>query len=443
MRLALGVALTLLAWAVPGRAADIVAEPARLTPQERQMLAWIDTREGEMLAELRYHVGLNTATDNIAGIDRYRTLLSADLQQLGFSTRTVASEPLPVLSCEGGMLAIADHLVGTRAGDPSRRRVLLNGHLDTVFPADDEFQALTEDADGTLHGPGVLDMKGGIVVLLNALRALDAAGRLEGANITVLFNSDEEIGSLGSRRLIEELAREHDIGLVFEGSRHNHMTRARKGLGQARLKVTGRESHAGSAHEQGVSANLELAHQVIAIEQLTDYGREVTVNVGVMAGGEKRNTIPGCADAYVDLRYPAVDDGEALVAALQHIAATAHISNPLYPDLPQTELWTALHRPVKPPNPMVDGMIAEAMGLSQLAGEPIVGTLYSGGGTDGSIAQAAGLPTLDSLGLDGDGTHSSREFTSRQSLLARTRLAALLLGRLLERPRPMLSGTLE
>tara|TARA_R110001599_G_scaffold353462_1_gene592949 strand:- start:49310 stop:50635 length:1326 start_codon:yes stop_codon:yes gene_type:complete len=410
------------------QATNIVAMEVELSPGEQQMLEWIDNRSEQLLVELTEHVAINTSTDNLQGIDRYRELLAKDLQQLGFTTRNYPAGPLPVLTCAGGSVSVADNLVAARKGG-SARRILLNGHMDTVFSAADDFQSLSADPDGTLHGPGVLDMKGGIVVMLNALRALSAGGYLDDANITVLFNSDEEIGSLGSRELIEELAGQHDIGLVFEGTRDNRMIRARKGLGQVRLKVIGRESHAGAAHEQGVSASLGLAHQVVAIEQLTDYQRGVTVNVGVMAGGEKRNTIPGCADAYVDLRYPILADGEYLLGAIDEIAARTYIENPNYPGLPATEVWGVLHRPVKEVNAEVDALIAEAMGLSQLLGEPIVGSMYSGGGTDGSIAQSVGLPTVDSLGLNGSGGHSSREMTSVNSLIARTKLAAVIIAR--------------
>jgi glutamate carboxypeptidase len=423
----------LLAFSGSSHGADIIAAEVELSPDEQAMVDWVEGRREQILAELTSHVGMNTGTANIKGIDSYRAILAGQLQSMGFTTQEVASAPQPVLTCEGGVVEFADHLVATRTGSKPNR-ILLNGHMDTVFPAGDEFQSLSVDPDGTLRGPGVLDMKGGIVVMLNALRALDEAGYLDGANLTVLLNSDEEIGSLGSRELIEKLAREHDTGMVFEGSREDRMTRSRKGLGQVRLKVTGRESHAGAAHEQGVSANLELAHEVIAIEQLTDYERQVTVNVGVMGGGEKRNTVPGCADAYIDLRYPAAADGDQLIASIEKIAATPTVANPSYPGLPTVDVWSRLHRPVKPVNAEVDAMIAEAMGLSLLIGEPVVGTLYSGGGTDGSIAQAAGLPTVDSLGLDGEGAHSSRELTTLQSLIARTKLAAVMIARQIGKP---------
>ena len=424
--------LLLLSASYPVSSADSATGQVALSPVELKLLAWVDRHEDQMLAELSEHVAINTDTANRAGIDRYRKLLATELQRLGFSTREVGSAPLAVLGCSEASVEFADHLVARRVGTATGR-ILLSGHMDTVFKADDEFQRLVVGPDGSLRGPGVIDMKGGIVVMLNALRALAAQGLLSDANVTVVLNSDEEMGSLGSRALLESLATEHDLGLVFEGSIDNRLVRSRKGLGQVRLRVTGRESHAGAAHEEGVSANLELAHKVIAIESLTDYSKKLTVNVGVMSGGEKRNTIPGCAEAYIDLRFPSAQAGKALVEKIEAIVSTPSSTYAGYPGLPSTELWVSLHRPVKPVNARVDELLAEAIGLSQLIGEPIEGTYYSGGGTDGSITQAVGLPTLDTLGLDGEGAHSSRETTSVKSLLARTKLAAVLIGRSLDK----------
>ncbi len=412
--------------------AEISAQQTSLSKQEEQLVQWVEQRKDDILDELKRHVDMNTGTGNIAGLDAYRNLLQGELDTLGFNTQTHSSDALEVLSCEGGKVKIADHLSARLQGG-NGQRVLINGHMDTVFSADDEFQSLQILEDGTLKGPGVADMKGGIVVMLNALRVLKEQGLLEGVNLSVLFNSDEEIGSLGSRTLIESMAKQHDIGLVFEGTYNNRVTRARKGLGQARLRVTGRESHSGGAHEDGVSANLELAHKIIDIEGLTDYSKKLTVNTGVMRGGEKRNTIPGCADAYIDMRFPSREGGKTLKSGIKNIAEKKHTTNPKYTAFPSTEFWAVLHRPVKAEHPVVDELIAEAMGISALVGAPITGTRYSGGGTDGSIAQGVGLPTMDSLGLDGKGAHSSREESTVESLIERTKLAAIMLARQLHR----------
>jgi len=408
------------------------AQKVVLSDQEQQMIDWVDQHRDEILAELKVHVEINTGTDNTQGLNQYRKLLASDLAELDFMTKAYSSDDIEILSCKGGSIKIADHLVATRTGS-TNNRVLINGHMDTVFSKGDEFQTLVIEDNGVLKGPGVADMKGGIVVMINALRALHHQGLLNDTNLTVLFNSDEEIGSLGSRSLIETLAKQHDVGLVFEGTSNNLATRARKGLGQARLRITGRESHAGGAHEDGVSASLEMAHKVIAIESLTDYERKVTVNTGVLSGGEKRNTVPGCADAYIDMRFPTLEDGERLKQSINDIASETVIENDQYPNLPKVESWAVLHRPVKAENAKVDEIISQAMAISAVIGEPITGTRYSGGGTDGSIAQGVGLPTMDSLGVDGKGAHSSREESTVQSLIARTKLAAVMLARQLHK----------
>lgn len=408
---------------------EITPLEVTLSDPEKAMIDWVDQNQQAILDELKLHVEMNTGTGNIPGIDAYRDVLRNDLDELGFETETHPAPSVEILTCEGGEMAFADSLVGTLKGN-STRRVLMSGHMDTVFPKDDEFQELLIEDDGTLKGPGVGDMKGGIVVMLNALRAVKAQGLLDDANITVVFNSDEEIGSLGSRDLILSLAEEHDIGLVFEPAPPGKMTRSRKGLGQARLKITGREAHAGANHEEGVSANLELAHKIIEIEKLTDYDTGSTVNTGTMSGGEKRNTIPGCAEAYIDMRYLSSETGEQLKSGIEDIASETVVSNPDYPEFPTVESWVVLHRPAKAENAEVDELIALAMGLSTaVGGEPIVETEVSGGGTDGSIAQSVGLPTIDDLGLNSTGIHSSREESSVDTLIARTKMAAIMLAR--------------
>lgn len=405
------------------------AHSQQLSVDEQAMVDWVDERADDILRELKAHVDINTGTANVEGLNSYRNLLSKDLEELGFATETHSSETFEVLTCAGGRIEIADHLVAKLRSDGAKNRVLLNGHIDTVFSKDDEFQTLEILDNGVLKGPGVADMKGGVVVMLNALRAIKARGLLDNVHATVLFNTDEEIGSLGSRGLIETLAKEHDIGLVYEGTFNNLMTHSRKGLGQARIKVTGRESHAGGAHEQGVSAVLELANKVVAIEELTDYDSKVTVNTGVLQGGEKRNTVPGCADAYVDMRFPTQAAGDQLIIDIKAVTAEPSTVNANYPDLPLIDVWAISHRPVKERNETVDAIIEQAMQLSPLFGNAIEGTRYSGGGTDGSIAQAVGLPTADSLGVDGKGAHSSREESTVDSLIARTKLAAVMLSR--------------
>jgi glutamate carboxypeptidase len=158
------------------------------------------------------------------------------------------------------------------------------------------------------------------------------------------------------------------------------------------------------------------------------------VNTGTMSGGEKRNTIPGCAEAYIDMRYLTPEAGEDLKAGIEGIASETVVSNPDYPDVPAVESWVVLHRPVKEQNAEVDALIAEAIGLSALVGgAPITETDVSGGGTDGSIAQSVGLPTIDGLGLNSTGIHSSREQSNVDTLIARTKMAAIMISRQIQK----------
>jgi glutamate carboxypeptidase len=417
--------------AFPSMAGDeIKAKHTRLTEQEKQLIEWVESKQAAMLKDLETYVNINTGTLNHEGLNRFRNLLDEEFEKLEFETALKPGGEIELLSCQKQHIIFAEHLLARRTGKKGSK-VLLNGHLDTVFPKDDEFQTMIIEGDGMFKGPGVLDMKGGIVAMIYALKALHHHGRLQDANITIFLNTDEEIGSLGSRRFLEELAVQHDVGLVFEGSHDHKLARQRKGLGQARIKVTGREAHAGESHGEGVSANVELAYKVVALEALTDYEKMTTVNVGIMQGGETRNTRPGCAEAFVDLRFAENQDGQKLKAQVEHIALTQYTHHPDFPELPKSEVWAVLHRPAKAIHPATDNLIAQAMGLSAVIGEPIVGTYLSGGGTDGSLMQAKGLPTVDSLGLDGGGAHSSREWTTMKSLMARTKLVAVLLNRLI------------
>ena len=409
---------------------EIIPKTTPLSKHEKGLVHWVHSQQAAMVHDLETYVNLNTGTFNHDGLNKFRDMLEVEFKAMGFETTLHPGGEIDLLTCHPGKMEFADYLLARHVGSKSKK-VFLNGHLDTVFAKDDEFQVMTSEPDGTLKGPGVLDMKGGLVVLTYALKALHYSGRLHDANITIFLNTDEEVGSLGSRSIIETLALQHDVGLIFEGSRDHKMARQRKGLGQARIKVTGRESHAGAAHQAGVSANLELAHKVIELETLTDYDKMTTVNVGTILGGEKRNTRPGCAEAFVDLRFVNNQDGLDLKSQVEKIALARYTQSSDFPDLPKSEVWAILHRPAKTIHPKTDTLIAEAMGLSAVIGEPIIGTYLSGGGTDGSLTQAKGLPTLDSIGLNGGGAHSSREWTTTSSLMARTKLATVLIDRLI------------
>lgn len=401
-------------------------EPA-LTAEEVSMVQWLATEEAAMLSLMERLSNLNSGSLNKSGIDAMADIFGSELRALGFSTSRLPGDVIEMPSCPGSEYTVdlADHLLAVHPG--AGPRLLLMGHLDTVFPPDSPFQQFSRDGD-TMYGPGVSDMKSGLIIMLYALKALAASGYLDDKAITVLLNSDEEMGSLSSRKYLEAQAAEHDFGLVYESSGNNSMVRQRKGLGQARFVVHGKAAHAGGAHEQGRSAIKELAYKVVEIEKLTDYESGVTVNVGVISGGEARNTIAPCAEALVDLRYPEPQQGLDAVTAFESIFDSVYSYAVNSGEL-STESWTNLHRPPKIPTPESDALLEKTIAVGRLLGQEL-GVTDSGGGTDGSLTQAAGLPTLDSLGAAGTGAHSDREQARISSLVERAQLSAVLIARL-------------
>ncbi len=406
--------------------AQATVEPA-INAEEWEMVEWLEQREEEMIALLERVSNINSGSLNRAGLDAVAAVFDAELRELGFATSRLPGALIEMPSCPGSDYSVdlADHLLARRGADGVR--FLLSGHMDTVFPPDSPFQTFRRDGD-ILHGPGVVDMKGGIVIMLYALKALAAADALDEATFTVLLNSDEEMGSLSSRPYLEEEARNHDWGLVYEFSGEGTMTRQRKGLGQARLVVHGRAAHSGGAHEEGLSAIKELAYKIVEIENMTDYEAGLTVNVGVVSGGEARNTISPCAEALIDLRYPLPEQGVAAVERWREIFGSV-LGYPVDSGAIRTESYVNLHRPPKIPTPEFDYLLDKTVAISSLLGQPLT-VVDSGVGTDGSLTQYVGLPTLDELGIAGSGAHSNREQGRAGSLVERAALSAVLIRRL-------------
>ena len=417
------IKLSLLA---PSALAAAETEPS-LDSRERQLVDWLTSREDEMVALLEELTNINSGSLNKPGVDATAAIFRRELRALGFNTSTLPGEVITMPSCPGSNynVDVADHLLASKPGNGSR--LLLMGHLDTVFPPESPFQSFRREGD-TMYGPGVADMKGGLVVMLYALKALAENGELDDMAMTVLLNSDEEMGSLSSRKYLEEQAALHDWGLVYESSGADTLTRQRKGLGQARLVVHGRASHAGGAHQQGRSAIKELAYKIVEIEAMTDYESGVTVNVGVVSGGEARNTVAPCAEAFIDLRYPEPAQGVAASARFEEIFGQVYSYAVDSGEL-SSESWVNLHRPPKIPTAESDYLLEKTRAIGRLLGQEL-GVTDSGGGTDGSLTQAAGLPTLDSLGVAGNGAHSNREQARVSSLVERAQLSAVLLRRL-------------
>ena len=421
----LALAALLMATPQPATAADAAVG---LDAEEIELKVLIGERRDEMARTLARWVDVNTGSWNGPGLDAFARLLAESLEELHFQVEILPGDPVDLPGrgrVATGPIVRARRKAETRASNEPLR-VLLVGHFDTVFEPGSPFQRFELDPDDSNRatGPGVADMKGGLVVLFEALRGLQAQGSLDDADWTILLNSDEEIGSLGSRGVIEREARRAQVGFVFESAHDGGMVRSRRGLGQFHLAVQGVDAHAGSAHDQGRSAIHEIAAKILRIEALTDYDRGLTLNVGTVQGGTKRNIVPEHAEAWIDVRYDAPELGQEVQQALDAVAREEVV------DGTRTTLWGRLHRPPKQPTPQVDALLEQHERVARALGILLPQPRHAGGGTDGSLMGAVGLATLDSMGAVGGAAHTSREHVDLSSLPSRAALAAVLLRRL-------------
>jgi glutamate carboxypeptidase len=273
--------------------------------------------------------------------------------------------------------------------------------------------------DGRAFGPGVYDMKAGITMMIFALRALKAAGAAH-RPVTVLLDTDEEVGSTTGRPVVEATAKECEAVLVLEPSQgpKGHLKTLRKGVGVITVRVRGRASHSGVDFEKGRSAIVELARQLLEIVKFTDVGRGITVNPGVIQGGTRSNVIAAEAWAEVDLRIARAADAALLE---QKFAAL----KPFDPDC-TIELTGGINRPPMERTEGTVRLFGIAREIATAMGMPLEES-STGGGSDGNFTSALGVPTLDGLGAVGEGAHAANESVVVEELFSRTALLAGLI----------------
>ncbi len=328
----------------------------------------------------------------------------------------------------------ADHRVYTPPLLADGDRALgLVGHIDTVFPRSLGFLDFTREGD-VVRGPGVLDMKSGLTAIVFAIAAVQqvcgaAADTLPARFVCV---SDEEVGSPSSEPVLRGLAPSLSAALVFEAGRvADQIVTMRKGGGMFELSVVGKSAHAGNEHAAGVNAIHALALLVPRIEALTDYSRGVTVNVGVIRGGTSKNTVPEHASCQIDTRFDAIADANRVIAALREIAAEPFALVDVIPEKLRAvtaSLTGAMTRP-----PMEATAASQALRLRYEACACDVGlgigeAPRQGGGSDGNLLAAFGVPTIDGLGPAGQYFHNPREWCSLASLARRTKALACMLA---------------
>ncbi len=375
--------------------------------------AWLSDKTRAMSESLAPLVEINSYTENPEGGRKVGALLRELLARDGVEAVVRPSE------------RFADHLVfRSRPELPNRGAVALVGHLDTVFPPG-TFEGYRAD-DATAHGPGVLDMKGGLVVMAFALRALAATGGLDAVvPVRVVVVSDEEVGSPEGQGVIAAAITGSSACLVFEAGRAaDAIITRRKGTGGMTAIVHGRAAHAGNAHEDGANAIWAAARFVDAVQRLTDYERGVTVNVGRIAGGHSKNTVPDRVETQVDLRFRTRADGEQLALSIRRAADDAAAGVPGT----RIELLGGISRPSLERTEASARLCAEYAACARVHGLGGEEAPLIGGGSDASTAASLGIPAIDGLGPRGAGFHTKEERIDLASLVPKAQALARFLA---------------
>jgi glutamate carboxypeptidase len=379
----------------------------------------------EMLSLLKQLVEIESPSHEKIAVDRVGSLIAERCRLLGGQVKVhsnsdhgnnleVCFSPSPPVNPDSHH---RKHSERKPPAEGSGKSILLLAHMDTVFPIGTLEHMPFYEKDGKVFGPGVSDMKGGIVVILTALRTALDSGKLR-YPVTVLFTSDEETGSDTSRELIIRLASQSSLVLVLEpGMVDGSVKTWRKGVGEYSIVVTGRAAHAGGDHQKGRNAIEEMSRQVLAIQKLTDYEKGTTLNVGFISGGTASNVVPAECRIEVDLRVMQVAEAERIDSAIRELKPVlegVHIN-----------VTGGLNRPPMPYNDTIRSTFEKVRTIA--ARENItLSASGTGGASDANFVASLGVPLLDGLGPAGGEYHSEREYLFKDSLLERARLLAAI-----------------
>lgn len=374
----------------------------------------VDARLPRYLAELEALVNIDCGSYTPDGVNRVADFVTDALCELGADVERVRHEP------KEGDRQLGDLVVGRLAGDGPR--LLLIGHMDTVFDPGTAAARPYRSSGDRATGPGVTDMKAGLLAGLHAVATLREAGMRPA--VTFVANPDEEIGSPFSSPVIRSIAPEHDAALVLECARANgDIVSARKGVADYVFEILGRAAHAGVEPEKGRSAILEAAHQVLALHALNGRWPTVTVNAGVIRGGTRPNVVPERCEIHVDLRAATMAAFEAAAAEVERVATSANVAG----------VTVSLHRTAGHPPMEKTEASSRLVGLAVSIAADLGFELRdaaTGGASDANTTAALGLPTLDGLGPVGGDDHSVDEWLDLTSVAPRTTLLAGLIGRI-------------
>lgn len=410
-----------------------------LSEREQQVCGLIERQRGAMLEDLRLHVGLPTGGFNAAALDETRERLCARLRAIGAVCELVPGEPRPKWLYRGedgeaggaGAKAIPPTAV-CRIGDwgalasGGGRPVMVSGHLDTVHDPRGAFRELAVSADGNrAMGPGCADMKGGLVIAMAALEALAECDALP--RMSVVLNSDEETGSYHSAKaIVDEAARvaaAGGIGLALEpAASDGGLVVERAGSAQFIIEAFGRAAHVGRDFTSGVSAVNALAHAIVRVAAMPRPAEGVVLNIGPIRGGKTTNSVAEYACAWGNARFPSSFAWTEIESRLKELEREPGVIGS------SIKVRTSLARPAKPLTPETQKLAELARSVSQELGMALPFG-KTGGVCDGNLMQAAGLPTIDTVGVKGGGLHTTEEWIDLTSFVARCQMLAVVMMR--------------
>ena len=366
--------------------------------------------EENMLHLIEMLVNIDSGSYLKHGIDQVGEVLVNAYEQIGFEAEIDFQETF------GNNIVI-------RHPEAVNPEIVLIAHMDTVFTDGTVAKRPFKREGDYAYGPGVIDMKASHATTFFAIKALMKSGSEAFKNIELVLNTDEEIGSIGSREVIEQVAKTKKYALILEPAQNGNLVSERKGGGKYFLKVYGKSAHAGIEPENGISAIEELASKILKLHALTDWDKGINVNVGLIKGGTSVNTIAPFAEAAIDVRIETWEDGDAIDAAIKEICSSSDVEGT------RLELTGKITRPawnLTDDSRKLIGLIAEEgakLGL-ELSHEK------SGGGSDGNLTGYVGIPSIDGLGPIGGNAHQESEYLYIPSLTERSLLLANVIERL-------------
>ena len=370
------------------------------------LLAYFQERTAQMVEQVKLLASYESPTHSKTHVDALGALIVEQCKALGAQVETYPREE------------VGDVHIARWNADAPGKPILILTHIDTVWPVGTLENMPIREEDGILYGPGVLDMKGGVVIALEAIRGLVERGELPARPIWLFLNSDEETGSAHSRKLIHETARQAGLVLVMEPAAEGEAIKTwRKGFARYHVYTKGRASHAGQAPEQGINAVIEAAHQAIFLHGLNDLPNGTSVSVTVIKGGIAINVIPPEASLQVDVRFLKMSEAERVDRVIKNL-------QPVLPGASVEVVGDIDRGPMERDEQMLRAFrqvqeIGASLGLE-------LSEAGSGGGSDGNFTAAMGIPTLDGLGADGVGLHAAHEQVNIRSLPRRAALLAKL-----------------